>query len=961
MARIIGTNGNDSLVGTSSADSIEGLAGNDTLVGLGSSDTLLGGAGDDRYVVGTGDVLSDSGGIDTVESSVSWTLGADFENLIFTGTGVTSGTGNDSDNLMIGNSAGNWMRGRGGDDTLIGGGGNDTFNMRHGADGTYGNDSLDGGSGIDTLDFGATATTAVVLNLGAGTATGGGNGGAGNATLVSIENANGSAFNDVMTGSSAANFLFGYNGNDTIDGVEGIDRLEGGLGNDHYVFSAAPGAGNADTVVGFVSGTDKIVLAGLDLGSDGNFGTNDSRFAFNSAQDADDRVIYNTANGQLFYDADGNGAGNALLIATLSGAPTLSAADIVAQDSTSSGGRVINGTDGNDTLDGTPGDDHIDGRGGNDSIHGHEGADSLVGGFGNDTLLAHSFSFSDGAIDTLDGGHGDDVYVVGGDGHGNDDVILADPGGTDLVIARTSWTLGEGLENLDLNDFFGTSIDGTGNELNNIIRSGSEGGFLRGMGGNDLRIGRQVQNSTDLFGGDGNDTLDPSGTGDLFGEAGDDVLLANGYASQMTGGAGADQFSFAATGLQYTITDFATGTDKIHLDVRSMSALGSSGNFAPNDERFHAGSVALEADDRVIWDASVGELRYDADGSGAGEAEVIAWKMNSDVAATDIVVVGTQQGQPINGTAGNDSLVGTQADERIEGFAGNDTIDGGTGRDTLVGGSGNDSLRGGSPDMQMQSGLQDVILGGEGDDTLDGVNDWMPAGTPSADTMDGGEGNDFYLVDHPGEVLSDSGGIDRVEVFDADWTLGSGFEHLKLNNDQTESEVTGIGNDLDNDLWLGWGGGRLEGRAGNDTLAGSRLGNLFGDEGNDLLFGSFATRLTGGSGSDNFRLTATERFVEIEDFVSRTDTIQIDATTMPALGASGRLSDNDERFHAGATAAEADDRVIWNGSTGQLWYDADGSGAGLAQEIATLQSGAMVVAADIEILNGSAPPPPGGG
>ena len=142
----------------------------------------------------------------------------------------------------------------------------------------------------------------------------------------------------------------------------------------------------------------------------------------------------------------------------------------------------------------------------------------------------------------------DDVYIVSGDGSGNNDVILADPGGTDLVIARTSWTLGAGLENLDLEDFFGTSIDGTGNELNNIIRSGSEGGFLRGMGGNDLLIGREVQNSTHLFGGDGNDTLDPIGFGNLFGEAGDDVLIAGGAASQITGGTGADHPYSAAPG-----------------------------------------------------------------------------------------------------------------------------------------------------------------------------------------------------------------------------------------------------------------------------------------------------------------------------------------------------------------------------------------------------------------------------
>jgi Ca2+-binding RTX toxin-like protein len=680
VARIVGTNNNDSLVGTSAADTIEGLAGNDTLVGLAGNDSLIGGTGNDRYVVGTGDLLNDSGGVDTVESTVSWTLGAAFENLTFTGTAVTSGTGNEGNNVMTGNSAGNWMRGRGGDDTMFGGGGNDTFNMRHGASGTYGNDSIDGGSGIDTLDFGATATSAVVINLEAGTARGGGNGGTGSATLVSIENVNGSAFNDVMTGSAAANFLFGFDGNDSLDGAEGADRLEGGAGND--------------------------------------------------------------------------------------------------------------------TL--------------------HAG---------------HNSSFSDGAVDTLAGGLGDDVYLVSGD-DGNNDVILADAGGTDLVIARTSWTLGAGLENLDLEDFFGSSIDGTGNELDNIIRSGSEGGFLRGMGGNDLLIGREVQNSTHLFGGDGNDTLDPRGFGNLFGEAGDDVLLAHGAASQLSGGIGADRFVFGGTGLQYTITDLSSGTDKIHLNAQSMTALGTSGNFQSNDERFHVGASAAEADDRVIWDPSMGELWYDADGSGEGEAGLIAW-VSGNVAATDIVVDnGSVPPPPPPPPSGGQTINGTSAPETLTGGAGNDTINGGAGSDRLFGRDGNDTLAGGT----------------------------------EADNMFGENGNDW-----------------------------------------------------------------LDGDAGQD-------------------------RLTGGAGADSFVFNdalASANADYVNDFVSGSDRLLLDDAIFAKLGGPGSFTAGDERFVAAAGArngVEADDRLMYDTSTGKLYYDPDGLGGGGAFIVGVVQGAPTLVATDITVI-----------
>ena len=115
-ATIVGTAGIDVLTGTSEEDTISGLGGNDTLNGGAGNDTLDGGAGNDAlsggsgndtYVVdAAGDTVTEaaSEGTDTVQASVSHTLGANVENLTLTGTGAINATGNILDNTLTGNS-----------------------------------------------------------------------------------------------------------------------------------------------------------------------------------------------------------------------------------------------------------------------------------------------------------------------------------------------------------------------------------------------------------------------------------------------------------------------------------------------------------------------------------------------------------------------------------------------------------------------------------------------------------------------------------------------------------------------------------------------------------------------------------------------------------------------------------------------------------------------------------------
>lgn len=153
--------------------------------------------------------------------------------------------------------------------------------------------------------------------------------------------AHGYGGNDLMRGNAGDDELSGDTGNDTLQGGAGNDRLDGGLGNDmlqggagkdefYFGFNRAPIAGSADTIVDFVPKDDSFALDHL-IFTKLAFGWLESQnFVKNTAglaRDANDYIVYETDTGKLFYDADGNGKGAAVLIATLTNKAALTAAD----------------------------------------------------------------------------------------------------------------------------------------------------------------------------------------------------------------------------------------------------------------------------------------------------------------------------------------------------------------------------------------------------------------------------------------------------------------------------------------------------------------------------------------------------------------------------------------------------------------------------------------------------------
>jgi Ca2+-binding RTX toxin-like protein len=329
--RIInGTPKVDRITGTTGGDYIFGLAGNDVLTGLAGDDLLDGGTGVDRMTGGTGndtyvvDTVLDrvtevaGEGTDTVQTgNTEYKLADTLENLTFT-TGVAHfGTGNAAANTLIGNSGADKLLALDGNDVLQGLGGNDQLF------GGAGNDQLDGGEGVDKLIGGAGDDVYFVDNA-SDIATEGGN--KGNDTVFAsvsyklgsyvetliltgsdaINGTGGSKANTIQ-GNGAANVLNGGADNDVLAGGLGNDTLIGGKGADKFLFDSLPGAGNIDLVSDFLrTQGDGIQLSKADFAGLGAIGTTLGSAAFfasataTAANDADDRIVYNTTSGALY-------------------------------------------------------------------------------------------------------------------------------------------------------------------------------------------------------------------------------------------------------------------------------------------------------------------------------------------------------------------------------------------------------------------------------------------------------------------------------------------------------------------------------------------------------------------------------------------------------------------------------------------------------------------------------------
>jgi Ca2+-binding RTX toxin-like protein len=318
---------------------------------------------------------------------------------------------------------------------------------------------------------------------------------------------------------------------------------------------------------------------------------------------------------------------------------------------------TINGNNSANFLIGTPFNDVIRGFGGADVLHGGVGAglgnDQLFGGGGNDILdggLGNDLLDGGTGNDVLNGGLGNDVYRV----NSLRDAIVELPfSGTDRIEANISFSLTANLgvlnvENLTLTG--AAQITGSGNFLDNVMVGNNARNFMRGIEGNDTLKGRGGNDT--LEGGAGNDRLE-GGTADdilgggvgrdlLIGDAGADRLAGGADRDTLTGGAGSDTFlfntSFLGGGFE-TITDFSHADDTMNL---ARSFFGDLPTGTLSADAFHAGLVAADAEDRIIYNAVTGTLSFDPDGDGLLPQTKFATLSNrpADITASDFLVVG---------------------------------------------------------------------------------------------------------------------------------------------------------------------------------------------------------------------------------------------------------------------------------------------------------------------------------
>jgi Ca2+-binding RTX toxin-like protein len=911
MATITGTSGNDVLLGTTADDLLDGLGGDDQLSGDAGNDTLEGDDGNDTLV---------------------------------------GGDGNDT---LLGGDGADFLSGWNGDDYL---------------DGGTGEWHLDGGPGDDTLSngFGSWESdpAGVRVNLSAVSLEYSGvpiaartaaDGWGDTDTLgVGLENGIGSEFADAWFGSESSAVATLRAGSDTIDAGGGDDFIDAGSGDDHV-----DGGEGIDTV-GY--GDEGFDAAGpATAGIQANL---QSGLVIDGWGDTDTLSNVERVDGSSFDDiVIGSGADNWVW--------------------GNEGDDSLEGGAGSDGLDGGPGSDTAVYAGRSvDYLVTTSGTDYVVqdlntadGDEGTDTLFAmERLSFADGTITLGDITPGDDVIDLTGPGGGtaaggtgNDTYLVDDPldtpveesgEGIDSVQASLSWELGPNLENLILTGE--ADLSGTGNALPNALTGNSgrntlDGGVsadtLTGGAGGDtyylddpgdvvieiaeaaaqranvaalLRAERQVDGFTDRphDAGEDADTLiasmgravlsayvesgvlaEGSAARELIGNVLANTVEGNSAGNLVEGGEGNDTLAggegmdvavyagnrsgytvvVSAAGVTVTDTNAADGNEGVDT-LAGIEALrfadqvvelsgATVGSGTPVGETLMLDGAGAQAsaggagNDTYVVNAP-GDAVVERSGEGSDTVKAsVSWTLWEDV--EHLALTGTAAIDGV-GNSGHNRLTGNTAANRLTGYAGDDTLIGGAGTDTLLGG-------------------------------------------PGADT---------YVVTAGDKVTELSGGgADTVQSAIA-WTLPKNVEKLLLTGNKA---VNGTGNTAANTLTGNVANNVLGGLGGADTLAGGG--------GNDTLKGGGGNdKLSGGAGADAFAfdtaLNKTTNKDTVTDF-GADDVIRLDDDIFTAFDAAASTTLGASAFRAGSgvtTAADADDRILYDTATGALYYDADGTG-----------------------------------
>ena len=952
-----GGNGNDVLFG-----------GNDTTfdsagVATGAIDTLSGGQGNDTYIISGGnaggeDVIVENandalngtvGGVDQViviasaeRTSYTLTTGAVVESIIASDASSTlelNLTGNASTQTIVGNAGANVLSSGastngGGRDTLIGLGGNDIYNVASGLVRVQ----EDANGGFDQVNITGLGNADNTNTNAAGTVDGSRDYDFSGSFVERIEaDVTGTGFLNI-TGNSNSQYIGGNAGSNVLIGNGGTDTLAGFDGDDTYVVDSL------DDVVleNSGGGNDRVIALG--------------NYALGGTDGDGDTIISNvellTASGTLLNTRTGQGNGTFDLNA-LSTATTLNNYLVGDIDS-----QTIFGSAGNNILDGfrTNGDatDGADIDGG--------GADTLVGLGGSDTYRV--YDQSDVVIEDTNGGF-DWVYTSASyDLRANQDdaqtATFTDEDGVTRAFGATSAT--------DPNYLSYNAAGGTGQNavtagssaasqmqieiLSAANQQGTETGLnLSGNGFGQIIVGNFAANVISDGG-----LLEQQATTAMIGRSAGNFA---GGQDQLAGLRGNDTYNVTAQSTTVN-EDAGNGTDQVNVyyqtsggtfgliadaEVEFLTArlAGNGINLLGNrfnqvitgntgDDAFNGGG----GQDTLVGGA--GSDVYTIDASNAGNVTIIEYattdvaasgtgatatprtldrvntSVSFDLAATNAAYVGPDG----NVAAGGDANAVISI-EQIVGLGGGDiNITGNGARQLIVGTTGNN------------------VLNGDNDTRVGGANSAL-AGTNGGDTLQGLTGNDSYRVYTQADVALEADGQGTDIVFTSgDYTLyqGQSIEGLTAANQSSTTGLLLTGNNLAQSAGI-------IGTNGADTI--------WGRGGNDVLTGR------GGSDTFGFAEIGAGNSDTITDFAPG-DFIALDAATFSSVVNNGSPALDAGEFIVGTQAVDNNDFIIYNQSTGQLFYDADANGsAASAILFAQITPGTALGFNDFITLTGAVP------
>ncbi|HSD70455.1 MAG TPA: VCBS domain-containing protein [Woeseiaceae bacterium] len=861
--QLFGRDGNDLLDGGAGADALDGEAGDDQLFGGDGNDSLYGGLGTDALAGGSGDdayVIDDAfdmvvedldEGVDTVSSSLDYTLGANVENLTLTGAAF-AGTGNELNNLIVGNELNNVLDGAAGRDLLKGGAGDDFYIIDQSDDtvfeldgwfrsGPFGEVTIES-NGRDAVQSTASFVLPRFVE---------------DLFLAGEEDIDGTGnvFSNSLNGNPGANVLRA----DALNGV--LDNLVPEvLGETQYsdprptadpiaerlwdrallaYFLGEVNSNNLSSIGEqiFVNAHSGDSLSGND-GDDTLYGSWDHDFLFGGS--GNDLLV---GSGGFDYMEGGAGDdrylvdGNFSFVFGYSNTATIRyedfSSDVLFEDPDAGTDTVYSNVFEYQLLDNFENLTLLDpdaygalGLGSQDGLL-SLGATPTIG-IGNEldnAITGNIFgNVLDGAAgaDTMIGGGGSDVFVVENVG---DVVVEADvssfTGGVDRVESDVDYTLTANVENLTLFGVtFTENLAGTGNELGNVITGNDGNNALSGFDGSDA-----------LRAGWGDDTL--------VGGAGDDTLDGGVGADFMTGGGGDDTYFVQDASDETVEDDPHGGYDRVFASL--THTLGA------NIEALHL------LDEDPAGGVSVGAI----DGTGN---------------EFDNLIEGNSSDNLLIGLGGDDTFAGNAGSDTIEGGAGNDYLDGGGDQDFLYGGEGDDTYVADSFDdaaNEQENEGTDVVRSSDSFELGANVENLTLLGDFAGfnfmpELSGGGNELDNEIVGNDARnFLTGREGVDHMDGrAGADSIWGDeGDDVLLGGRDAVFFDVSGEFKSPDSSGGGGSGGplqvlasnsDNLHGGGGNDRLdGGSGRDSLFGDDGNDILYG----------GDDGLSIDADNGFV----------------------------------------------------------------------------------------------------